>query len=171
MPDYQLGKIYAIRSPSIDKFYIGSTVQELSKRFGGHKITKNDNRKCSSYIILEKKDAYIELIEAYPCNSKEELNRREGELIRFHKGLCVNIRSRYEDNEEYVKDNKDKIYERNRKYAEKNKEEISAYNKKYREENKEKIKEEKKKIYESNKEKILERAKEKYREKKRLKDL
>ena len=84
--NYQNGKIYAIRSNETDKFYIGSTTQPLHKRFSAHK----SNEKCSSSYMFCFPDVYIELIESYPCNTKEELNRREGELIRENISKVVN---------------------------------------------------------------------------------
>ena len=86
---YKTGKIYTIRSPQSDKFYIGSTCTSLAKRFYKH---KNDPQHLSSYQLIELGDAYIELLEAFPCNSKEELNKREHELIRLHKDNIVNVK-------------------------------------------------------------------------------
>ena len=38
MPDYSKGKIYTIRCINDPSFiYVGSTIQSLAKRFGGHK--------------------------------------------------------------------------------------------------------------------------------------
>jgi hypothetical protein len=38
MPDYSKGKIYTIRCRTDDtKIYVGSTIQSLAVRFGGHK--------------------------------------------------------------------------------------------------------------------------------------
>src|ERR1700731_4436191 len=36
----------------------------------------------TSYEILKYDDAYIELFEKYPCESKEQLLKRKGEVIR-----------------------------------------------------------------------------------------
>jgi hypothetical protein len=94
MPDYSNGKIYAIRSHRTEEFYIGSTIQPLSVRIGGHKANYNTYIRtkkscyCSSAEILKYNDFYIELLELYPCNSKDELCKREGELIRLNN--CVN---------------------------------------------------------------------------------
>jgi hypothetical protein len=86
MPNYQNGQIYSIRSNTRpDLIYVGSTCRRLSERFGKHKVSTNTT---TSKQIIEIGDAYIELIEIYPCNSKQELNRREGELIRSMN--CVN---------------------------------------------------------------------------------
>lgn len=77
MSNYQKSKIYAIRSPYIDKYAIGSTALSLNKRFYQH----NKNKKWTIFSeIIAFGDAYIELIELFPCNSKIELKQREQEL-------------------------------------------------------------------------------------------
>ena len=52
---------------------------------GKHKcesrIKKNHNRLFYQHID-DWDNWYIELFENFPCNSKEELNKREGEIIR-----------------------------------------------------------------------------------------
>ena len=110
---YANGKIYTIRSHQTDKYYIGSTTQPLSKRFYQHKQQiENHSRYSENYnmakingIIYNKKvpmllslkdilchsDAYIELLEEYPCKNKKQLEKREYELIREHKDNVVNI--------------------------------------------------------------------------------
>jgi hypothetical protein len=85
MPNYQNGKIYAIRSHLSDKIYVGSTCNSLTKRFSQH---KNSFSICKSRELIELGDAYIELIENYPCNDRNELNKREGHHIRNNN--CVN---------------------------------------------------------------------------------
>src|SRR4051812_37366959 len=83
MVNYKDGKIYAIRSYQTDMLYIGSTTQSLAKRLGGHRIGfKNRSTYCSSYEVIKFEDHFIELIEAFPCNNRDELRRREGQLIR-----------------------------------------------------------------------------------------
>lgn len=169
MPDYKNGKIYAIRSHQTDKIYIGSTVDTLSRRMTGHRSNykqyRNKNNKysfISSFNILEFDDAYIELLENCSCNSKEELLKREGELIR--KTTCVNKNIPDRTQKEWYQDNKEKLNE----YRKINKEKIAIRRKKYREDNKEQIqkyrednKEQKQKYYQSNKEKIAIKKKEK----------
>ena len=95
---YENGKIYTIRSPHTSKYYIGSTCNPLSKRFYNHKsgfnaYNKNSDFKKSyltSFEVIRYSDAYIELLEVFPCKSKIELTKREGELIREHKDNVVN---------------------------------------------------------------------------------
>ena len=129
MPNYQNGKIYCIRSPNTEQIYIGSTVDTLCRRFSKHKNSKTNQ--TQSKILFDAGDAYIELIELYPCNSKEELNKREGEIMRATLNCC----NRYiagRTNAEYYKDNIDKRKE----YLEANKDSINEkkreYMKKYR---------------------------------------
>lgn len=94
MPNYQRGKIYAIRSRNDPELvYIGSTCDELRVRLAGHRrdYKRFQNGKygnTTSFQVLAAGDAYIELIEEYPCNSKMLLNKREGEVMRATE--CVN---------------------------------------------------------------------------------
>lgn len=155
MPDYSLGKIYCIRSHQTDKIYIGSTCQDyLSRRFQEHKRISNTT--TTSRIIIDYGDAYIELLENFPCATKQELHKREGELIRINKEICINIRIEGRSKKQYREENKEKIEKRNRQISEENKEKIKERNKQCRE--KEKIKENVKQFYlryyKDNKEKI-----------------
>lgn len=93
---YHNGKIYTIRSHKTNLYYIGSTTQTLYKRIYKHRHHKKDydNHKhhyISSFDILQYDDNYIELLEEYKCENKQELEKREGELIKLHKEHCVNI--------------------------------------------------------------------------------
>jgi hypothetical protein len=81
MPDYNLGKIYILQSPHTDQCYIGSTTQpRISARMSGHRTDAKRGKGCSSKIIIAAGDAFITLIENYPCTDKGELNRKEGEI-------------------------------------------------------------------------------------------
>jgi len=129
---YQNGQIYAIRSYQTDMIYIGSSCTLLSKRLYQHKKEYESQRKYySSFEILKYDDAYIELLEDYPCNSKRELEKREGELIRQHKQFCVNCNIVGRTAKEYREDNKEEIKEKKKIYFQKNKERIKQ-NSKYR---------------------------------------
>ena len=84
---YANGVIYVIRSPNTTRVYIGSTCTTLCKRFYQHKkefdyYVQGGKSFISSFDIIMAGNAYIELLEAYPCKTKQELLRREGELIR-----------------------------------------------------------------------------------------
>jgi hypothetical protein len=155
MPDYQQGKIYCIRSHQTEQIYIGSTTQTLVRRLAKHKCEPT-----SSKLILQYQDAYIELIELFPCNSKEELNKKEGEHIRANN--CVNkvvagrtIIQYYQDNKEQLNEVGKKYYQENKEqvkeYRQKNKEKKKEYDKQYREQNKEQIKQSQRQYYLKNK--------------------
>ncbi len=159
MKDYSTGKIYAIRSAQTDDVYIGSTIQPLCVRMAGHRAQYKyylgeKGNYITSYKILQFEDAYIELIESFPCSCKEELNKREGELIRDNNN-CINKRIAGRTCKQYQQDNKDKISAQRQQYRQDNKDKISAQKQQYRQENKEKLLAQKKQYYQENKEKLL----------------
>ena len=94
MPNYKDGKIYKIVCNLTDECYIGSTTEPtLARRLSGHvgsyKIWKaGKSKKVKSYDIIDRGDYKIYLIESYPCNSKDELISREGEIIRQNRMSC-----------------------------------------------------------------------------------
>jgi hypothetical protein len=45
----------------------------------------------SSFEILKYDDAYIELLEECPCENSAQLHKKEGEYIRLHIDVCVNV--------------------------------------------------------------------------------
>jgi len=177
--DYQNGKIYTIRSPHTEKYYIGSTASTLVKRLSGHKSKKNT---LTSKIIFDFGDAYIELLELCPCSSKIELRRREGELQRLHKNEIVNnhfecrtTQEYYSDNiekklkyqNEYYENNTNTIKEQKKEYYIKTAEKTKERSKEYRINNVEKLKEYFQEYKKNNAKKINEQNK-KYREAKKL---
>ena len=125
---YKNGKIYTIRCKNDNTFiYVGSTVQPLFKRWHQHKkILNNEKRKEYNIFLYQKiretnlENWYIELYEEFSCESKEQLNQREGEVIRKIGTLNKLIAGRTpkEKNKEYYEANKDKI----KAYIEANKE-------------------------------------------------
>jgi hypothetical protein len=124
---YHNGKIYTIRSPHTNMFYIGSTCDLLCKRFWNHK----SKRKYTSTIIIDYGDAYIELLENFKCENKNELNKREGELIRLHKNDIVNHQIAGRTKTEYYNDNKNIILEKIKQYQNDNKNKIKERKKQY----------------------------------------
>ena len=98
MVNYQDGKIYRIVSNRDDEiFYVGSTTKKyLSQRMDTHrscyKSWKNGKGyKVTVYDLFEKygiENCSIELLQLAPCNSKDELTKKEGEYIRVLN--CVN---------------------------------------------------------------------------------
>jgi calcineurin-like phosphoesterase family protein len=110
----------------------------------GHKKSKTlyDKGKyhwVTSFKILQYEDAYIELLEAYPCNSKDELCKREGELIRTTEH-CINKRIEGRTKPEYYQDNKAEINMKCKEYYDNNKDKIKQHVKEYYDNNQDKIK-------------------------------
>ncbi len=164
MVNYQNGKIYTIRCRSDDTLiYVGSTTRALSQRMTEHRSCCKRGDGCSLYDYIidnDWSDFYIELYEAYPCNSKEELCKKEGEVIRQIGTInkCIAGRSCKgwcEDNAEKLKENKKKYYKDNAEYF---KEKSKTYHKNNAEKIKEKNKERSKKFYEDNKDKNKEKV-------------
>ena len=140
---YNNGKIYTIRFKSDNNLiYVGSTIQPLHKRFYSHKSRLNTQKynHLTLYNKMNEKgfhDCYIELYENYSCNSIEELNRSEGEVIREIGTLNREIAgiTKPEYDVEYREQNHDKI----KQYRVDNKEKIREQTQQYREENKDKL--------------------------------
>ena len=126
MPDYSNGKIYTVRFNNSNEVYIGSTTQSLAVRFGEHKRHKN----MPIYKLINRKyngnwdECYYELYENCSCNNREELCKKEGEVIRQFKDDknydCINCRiagrnknKYYEDNINILKENQKNYYYNN----------------------------------------------------------
>jgi hypothetical protein len=148
MPDYSKGQIYTIRFYNdTSLIYIGSTIQPLYKRFYAHK--HNEIVSLCKLIKNEYNNdwsiCYIELYENFPSTCKEELCKREGEIMRIfmndsnYKVINKNVAGRLYN--EYYQDNKEQLIEQCKKYREENKDKVLKNKQKYYEENKEKIKE------------------------------
>jgi len=138
---YQNGKIYKITSSQTDLIYVGSTIQSLDERFKKHKNNfKNNNSSITSKEILKYDDAKIELIELYPCNSQEELYKREGVYIKTLN--CVNrkVEGRDSKSKEYYEENKEKMKEYQKEYRQRNKEIYKEYMMQYAVKNQNRIK-------------------------------
>ena len=126
MVNYQLGKIYKITDVGRTKMYIGSTTKDyVSKRMVEHRNayyyfkagSKKGHRKISVFELFDEfgiENCIIELIETCPCNNRDELHRREGELIKASE--CVNKNIAGRTLQEYYEENKDKINEKRRAY-------------------------------------------------------
>jgi len=149
MPDYQNGKIYTIRYRLDESLlYVGSTTQPLHKRWYEHRRKHNNPNSFNyntylSFKMRETNDInnwHIELYELYPCNTKKELERKEGQVIRL---LNANLNQVIAG----------RTYQ---EWAEENKERLKEYNKKYNEEHKEELKTKKIEYYQKNIDKFRE---------------
>lgn len=162
MTGFEHGKIYKIVSDGTDMIYIGSTIETLETRMQGHRSTYNmylSGKKgfFGACPMFEFGDPKIVLIENFPCNTEEELNRREQYYIDLFKGTVgannvSNIRAAYtgidrnlpkadykkahaalnrevykEYNAGYYAANRDTIIQRSADYYKANKEAINQY--------------------------------------------
>ena len=168
MPDYQNGRIYTVRCRTDNSLiYVGSTTMPLSQRFSLHKTDKA----CSLYRLIQNNfngdwcDWYIELYEEYPCNNKEILNKREGEIQREIATINKNRAGRTK--KEYFIDNRINIINNQKEYYIDNRADRINYQKEYNKEyylnNRDKILEQikqyNKEYYLNNRDKILEQMK------------
>ena len=137
--DYSKGKIYKLYSIEDESlFYIGSTTKQyLSQRLCKHvsdynRYLKNKCNYISSIKIIETGNYKIELLEAFPCNSKDELLAREGHYIRQNPE-CVNKKIEGRTRKQYLEDNKEHLKKKAREWQEKNQEKIKEYREKFNE--------------------------------------
>jgi len=131
MSKYQSGKIYKIVCNITEQIYIGSTTQPLNRRLSQHRSYSKKhsegikNRFCTSHHIIKGGDYHIELIENYPCDTKKELNRREG-CVQLNT-VCVNRIIAGRTSKEWAEANKELIQEKNKIYYQNNKEKAHQY--------------------------------------------
>jgi len=112
--DYKSGKIYCIRNFINEEIYVGSTTQPLSKRMAWHRRDRNLNimAKRPLYKLMGEigvEHFYIELIEEYPCDNKDQLRAREGFYIRKQGTLNKVIIGRTK--KEYTEDTKEQRHQ------------------------------------------------------------
>lgn len=146
--DYANGKVYVVRNTENDKLYIGSTATALSKRMSKHR-TASKSRNTPFYKAMReigREKFYIELVEAFPCKSCEELMAREGHFIRHYDTFKRGYNNKIEGRTKAI-------------YNEEHKEELKAYKNKYNEEHKDDRLDYDKQYYEANKDKVRQRVK------------
>jgi hypothetical protein len=145
MIDYTNAKIYKIVSAQTDKIYIGSTTKKyLSQRLAGHVINhkryedkRTNTNYNTSYEIVKFDDHRIELIENFPCASKDELRAREQFYIDQNRDSIIN---KYNA----LGYNQDRIKERAKAWCAANSEHVKEVKKIWADQNKEHIAEVKK---------------------------
>jgi len=125
MPDYSLGKIYEIVCNQTGERYVGSTTcKYLCIRMANHRLGAKKGAGTTSKQIIDRGDYICNLLEAFPCETKDQLIKREREWCE--KAPCINKNKPYLDNAEYA--------EIHRKYS-------KAYYASHKEEKKQKMKE------------------------------
>ena len=132
MPDYSKGQIYKICDIGFNQCYIGSSVEKLYNRMAKHRYEykKYQEGKTTNYCYVYRLfDSYgvnnckIYWIEDYPCNSKKELEAREGYYQQNTD--CVNKQIAGRSKEQWTEDNKEKLKIQAKERYEKNKETVN----------------------------------------------
>ena len=109
MPIYENGKIYKIVDVGYNTCYIGSTVESLARRMAKHRnhyknYQEGKKHRISCFEVFDEygvENCKIELMEKYPCNSKEELYSREGHHIQITE--CINKRIAGRSKKQYIR--------------------------------------------------------------------
>ena len=126
------GIIYKLTSPDTNKFYIGSSKNNLNLRFSQHKSRYNNyvcgkGKKYTAFEILKNPNCKIELIESIKCNNKNELLTKEKQHIKDNINNVINknipnrtLKEYYQDNiqkyKDYYSNNREKKIEYQREY-------------------------------------------------------
>lgn len=127
--DYSYGKIYRMLVGG--SYYYGSTVLSLNERLYGHKVMMKKHPHLKVYAKIQEvgwDNVIIELVEEYPCESKEELLQRETTHINLSDPLCLNMRISFQSEDE----RKIKEKEQNKKYRLEHLEHLRQKSKEYK---------------------------------------
>lgn len=169
---YNNSKIYTVRCLiNPDLIYVGSTTQLICKRFASHKNNCKIGKSGSLYKHIIDNDWsnwYIELHEYFPCNNREELCKREGEVIREIGTINKQIagRNKRESHKNWVENNREHCLAKKKEWRENNREHCQVKKKEWCENNSDYMKEYFKEYYMNNREYLLAKQKE-YRSRKR----
>ena len=140
MSNYSNGKIYKILNSTDNEVYVGSTIEPLCKRMWKH---RHDSKRRGQGKLYEHMNElglehfYIELIEAYKCNSEEELFAKEGEWIRRVGTLNMNIAGRTK--QQWEADDYERRMKQMKTHRDNHKGERKEYDEKRYEQNKDEI--------------------------------
>ena len=105
MVNYQNGKIYAIRCLTTNARYVGCTTkrllcQRLAEHVAAYKhFTRGEGPFHASFQVLQRGNYIIELIEVFPCTSRNELVHRE----TFHNRDVPKVTAPEKPQQEYYK--------------------------------------------------------------------
>ena len=128
---YATAKIYKVVDNSYTMCYYGSTTQQLSQRMTKHRMhykLLDEGKSRGRFSVFDIFDAHgvenckIELVEEYPCESIEQLNKREGFYIQNNE--CVNKQIPGRTLSEWKAANPDKVKEAQKKFRTTHKEQI-----------------------------------------------
>jgi hypothetical protein len=111
-----------------------------------------------AFLVMKHPSAYIELVENHPCDTREQLHRKEGEHIRAKE--CVNKVIAGRTHKEWMNETKYKRptpqTKQIRKSTEQSRDAKAQYDKEYRAERAEELNAKKKLYYLANREKLCE---------------
>lgn len=134
-------------------YYIGSTINDPRYRLNNHKqdSVKFPERPIYTHInTIGWDNVQLEVVEEFPCNTREELYQREDEIVKqsLVDTYCLNhIRAFVSKDERkanvknYYLTHRQQIIEQHKAYLEANKDKVDAYQAMYRLENAEKRRE------------------------------
>ena len=125
---YKSGKIYKMLNTETDDVYVGSTCMELSDRMQYHINVQPFKQGRKLYRLMKSLGAnvfYIELIENYPCESREELRKQEGHHIRLIGTLNMCIAGRTK--QEWKEENREHMLSQSKEYNQRTKEHRAEY--------------------------------------------
>jgi len=164
--DYANGKIYGIRCRTKGDaiVYIGSTTQALCERFSQHRKAAKAGDTMKLYTLMNEvgvQNFHIELINVFPCASKEELLREEGMHIRAMRPECNSVIAG-RTKKEYYNDNREAVAARNKAWREANRDAVAANQKAWRIANLDAVTARDKENYDAHREAILAQKKEYY---------
>ena len=121
MPDYTKSKIYKIVGEDGSTYYGSTTEKYINNRLAKHRFTTS-----TAYTkIMSQMEFTIEIIEEFPCSSKQELEDREAYYIRNYECVNKNIPNRTPN--EYRIDNIDKKIQQMKQYYIDNRDKIKQY--------------------------------------------
>ena len=164
MNRYEKGKIYEIVDVGYTMTYIGSTCEPLCNRFAKHKQKykqyTNNKADCDRRVnrIFDEygvENCKIELIESFPCHTREELLRQEGKHIREND--CVNKIVSGRTQKEYWDEHREHILQRKKEYWYENHDYVCYPRKIHDDLNREKMNERAKGYYQKRNDRILEK--------------
>ena len=105
MPDFSKGFVYKITAPGTSEIYYGSATTNLVLRRAQHvnhyqRWLSGIGHFISAFHLLDISGWKLEKIIDFPCKSKEELLKKEGEFIKADKN-AINFRIAGRTREEY----------------------------------------------------------------------
>ena len=97
-----------LSSPDYPKVYVGSTIQNLSRRISRHRCKQNT---CRSKELFEAcgDTVKVEVLEEVAVNDRRQLERIEVSYLKKYQDIVVNRNMPYRDRKERYRQNIDKM--------------------------------------------------------------